>query len=210
MRLTLWLFAAALAVGEPAVPTTLDLPAAQKTGGMPLMDALAKRATARAFDPRDLSTQQLSNVLWAAFGINRPDGKRTAPSAMNRQETDIYVLLKQGVYVYDAKGHRLTQVLTEDVRSLDSRQDFVKEAPLTLVFVADLARMGSGPAQEKESTAAIDAGFISQNVYLYCASEGLATGVRGWVDRDALGKGLGLRPDQKIIAAQSVGYPKKP
>ena len=209
MRLTLWLFAAALAAGETGAPTTLDLPTPQKTGGMPVMEALSKRATARAFDARDLSPQQLSNVLWAAFGVNRADGKRTAPSAMDHQETDIYALLKQGAYVYDAKANRLTQVLADDIRTLGGKQDFVKNAPLTLVFIADLAKMGNGNVAEKESTASLDVGFISQNVYLYCASEGLATGVRGWVDHDALGKRLGLRADQRIIAAQSVGYPKK-
>ena len=153
--------------------------------------------------------QQISSLLWAAFGVNRADGKRTAPSAMDHQETDIYVLLKQGAYVYDAKANRLTQVLAEDIRALGGKQDFVKDAPLTLVYVADLAKMGNGNAAEKESTASIDVGFIAQNVYLYCASESLATGVRGWVDHDALGKRLGLRVDQRIIAAQSVGYPKK-
>jgi len=118
------------------------------------------------------------------------------------------VLLKKGAYVYDAKASRLTQVLAEDIRALGGTQDFVKDAPVTLVYVADYAKMGKG-GLEKEATASIDAGFIAQNVYLYCASEGLATGVRLWVDQDALGKRLGLRPDQHIIAAQSVGYPKK-
>jgi nitroreductase len=209
MRLTLWLFAAALTVGEQTVPMTLDLPAAQKAGGMPLMETLAKRATARAFAPQELSMQQISNLLWAAFGVNRPDGKRTAPSAMNFQEIDVYVLLQRGAYVYDAKGNRLTQVLSEDIRVLGGTQSFVRDAPVTLVFVADLARMSGGANLEKDPIAAFDTGFISQNVYLYCASEGLATGVRAWVDRDALGKRLGLRPDQKIVAAQSVGFPKK-
>jgi nitroreductase len=203
------LLVAALAAAEPTAPATLELPAPQKTGGMPVMEALAKRATARAFAQQDLSPQQLSSLLWAAFGINRPDGKRTAPSAMNFQETDVYVLTKQGAYVYDAKANRLTQVLAEDIRALGGSQPFVKDAPVTLVFVADLARMNKSAASERDSYAAFDTGFISQNVYLYCASEGLATGVRAWVDRDTLGKRLNLRPDQKIIAAQSVGYPAK-
>jgi len=207
MRLALWLFAATLATGTPTTPSAVDLPAPQKSGGMPVMEALSKRATARAFDSQDLSPQQLSNLLWAAFGVNRPDGKRTAPSAMNFQETDVYVLLKQGAYVYDAKANRLMPALAEDVRALGGVQEFVKDAPVTLVFVADLAKMRGG--LDKDATASIDVGFISQNVYLYCASEGLATGVRLMVDRDALGKRLGLRADQHIIAAQSVGYPKK-
>jgi len=167
-----------------------------------------QRATSRAFDTRELSSRQLSTLLWAAFGVNRPDGKRTAPSSMNRLETDIYVLLKQGVYRYDARQHRLEPMLGDDLRELSGKQPFVKDAPVTLVFVADLARMGDGDQVEKLNTAHIDAGFISQNVYLYCASEGLATGVRAWVDRAALGKRMKLRPEQQIIVAQSGGYPK--
>ena len=189
-------------------PKALELVPAQKKGGMPLMEALAKRSTSRAFEAKELTPQQLSNLLWAAFGINRPDGKRTAPSSMNKLETDIYVLMKQGVYVYDAKQHRLDLALAEDIRELGGKQPFVKEAPITLVFVADLAKMNEAGKEEKLNTANIDAGFISQNVYLYCASEGLATGVRAWVDREALGKRLKLRADQYITAAQSVGYPK--
>jgi nitroreductase len=187
----------------------LDLPAPQKSGGMPLMDALAKRTTARAFDAsRELSPKQLSSLLWACFGINRPDGKRTAPSARNFQETDIYVLLKSGTYVYNAPSNRLDLVSAEDVRSLGGTQPFVKDAPVTLVFVADLAKMGKGSNESKMNTANIDVGYISQNAYLYCASEGLATGARGSVDRTALGPKLKLRPDQAIILAQSAGYPK--
>src|ERR1039457_4099054 len=103
---------------------SIDLPAPQKTGGMPLMDALAKRSTARAFDSIELSPQQLSSLLWAAFGINRPDGKRTAPSARNFQETDIYVLLKSGAYVYNAKSNKLDLVVAEDIRALGGTQAF--------------------------------------------------------------------------------------
>lgn len=187
----------------------ISLPAPQKTGGMPLMEALSTRMTSRAFSTRELSLQQLSDLLWAAFGINRPDGKRTAPSARNFQETDIYVLMQQGVYVYDPKSNKLVQKLAEDIRFMGGTQDFVKEAPVTLVYVADLAKMGQASTGDKLQTAYIDVGFISQNVYLYCASEGLATGARGMVDRTALGPKLSLGTDQAIIIAQSVGYPKE-
>lgn len=186
----------------------LELPAPQKTGGLPLMEVLAKRSTARAFDTRDLAPQQFSNLLWAAFGINRADGKRTAPSARNWQEIDVYVLLKQGAFLYDAKNHRLDLVMADDVRPLGGTQAFVKDAPVTLVFVADLAKMGNGSAEAKANNANIDTGYISQNVYLFCASEGLATGARGMVDRAALGPKLNLRSDQMIVLAQSVGFPK--
>lgn len=186
----------------------INLPEPQKTGGMPLMDALAKRSTSRAFDSRELLAQQLSSVLWAAFGINRADGKRTAPSANNKQATDIYVLLKSGAYLYDARANKLEPVLAEDIRKLGGTQDFITNAPVTLVFVADLSKMGNGSAESKKNTANVNVGYISQNVYLFCASEGLATGARGSVDRAALGSRMKLRPDQLIILAQSVGYPK--
>jgi nitroreductase len=207
MKRTWVLFIAAIMAGN-LLAQSIDLPGPQKTGGMPLMDALAKRSTARAFDSKELSAQQLSSLLWAAFGINRPDGKRTAPSAMNFQETDIYVLLKQGAYVYSATSNRLDLVVAEDIRALGGTQSFVKDAPVTLVFVADFARMGQGSVDNKKNTANIDVGYISQNAYLYCASEGLVTGARGSVDRATLGPRLKLRPDQRIILAQSVGYPK--
>jgi nitroreductase len=207
MKRTLSIFAAAFIAGS-LFAQFIDLPAPQKTGGMPLMEALAKRSTARAFDSRELSPRQLSSLLWAAFGINRPDGKRTAPSARNYQETDIYVLLKPGAYVYSAKSNKLDLVVAEDIRALGGTQAFVKDAPATLVFVADLSQMGGGSNEDKKNTANIDVGYISQNVYLFCASEGLVTGARGSVDRTALGPKLKLRPDQTIILAQSAGYPK--
>jgi nitroreductase len=186
----------------------INLPAPQKSGGMPLMEALAKRSTARAFDSKDLSSQQLSSLLWASFGINRPDGKRTAPSANNKQATEIYVLLKQGAYVYEAKSNTLALVLAEDLRKFGGTQAFATNAPVILVFVADLSKMGNASDEAKRNTANINVGYISQNAYLYCASEGLVTGARGSVDRKALGARLNLRPDQVIILAQSVGHPK--
>jgi SagB-type dehydrogenase family enzyme len=178
----------------------------QKTGGMPLMETLAKRSSARAFASRDLSDQQMSDLLWAAFGVNRPDGKRTAPSSRNNQETDIYVLLQQGVYIYNAEAHQLNRLMEEDIRELGGTQEFVKDAPVTLVLIADLTRIAQGGTGDKLQTAYIDAGYISQNIYLYCTSEGLATGARGLVDRPALGDKLGLKETQAIIIAHSVGY----
>jgi nitroreductase len=208
MKRTLSIFVFAIVTGS-LFAQPIDLPAPQKTGGMPLMETLAKRSTARAFDVKELSQQQLSSLLWAAFGVNRPDGKRTAPSAMNYQETDIYVLLKQGTYVYNAQSNKLDLVVGEDLRALGGTQAFVKDAPVTLIYVADLAKMGKGGDEGKKNTANADVGYISQNVYLFCASEGLVTGARGSVDRSALGPKLKLRPDQLIVLAQSVGYPKR-
>jgi nitroreductase len=207
MKRTLSVFFAAF-IASSVFAQSIDLPAPQKTGGMPLMDALAKRSTSRAFATNELSQQQISSLLWAAFGINRPDGKRTAPSARDFQETDIYVLLKSGAYVYSAKSNKLDLVVAEDIRALGGTQAFVKDAPVTLVFVADLSKMGKGNSEGKMNTANIDVGYISQNAYLFCASESLVTGARGSVDRAALGPKLKLRPDQTIILAQSAGYPK--
>ena len=181
----------------------------QMEGGKPLMQALKERATARAFSPEKLPDQVLSNLLWAAFGVNRPDGRRTAPSASNWQEVDIYVVAPNGAFMYEAKTHSLTPVASEDLRALAGTQAFVKDAPVTLVFVADYARMGKATQEQKDFLAPADTGYISQNVYLFCASDGLATGVRASIDKPALAKPLKLRPDQKIILAQSVGYPKK-
>jgi len=183
------------------------LPSPQTDGGRPLMQVLKDRKTTRDFAADKLSPQILSNLLWAAFGVNRPDGRRTAPSAMNWQEMDIYVATADGLFVYDAKGNRLDPVLAQDVRAATGTQPFVATAPLNLVYVADLSKSGSVP--DADLYTAADAGFIAQNVYLFCASEGLATVVRGSVDRAALTKAMKLRPEQKIILAQTVGYPKK-
>jgi len=206
---------AALILAWPAVGAAQDLKAVQLTppnfdGGKPLMQALKARATSRAFDAEKLPDQVLSNLLWAAFGVNRPDsGRRTAPSAQNWQEVDVYVVMANGTYVYDARAHALTPVAPDDLRALTGKQSFAKDAPVTLVFVADYARMGRASQEDKDLYSAADTGYISQNVYLFCASEGLATGVRGSIDRPVLAKALKLRPEQKIMLAQSVGYPKK-
>ena len=188
----------------------VSLPEPQTDGGKPLMQTLKARNTSREIKPDKLPLQVLSNLLWAAFGINRPEsGKRTAPSAMNWQEIDIYVALADGLYVYDAKAQGLNPVLAADVRGATGTQDFVKDAPVNLVYVADLARTGDASADAQNLYTAVDTGVIVQNVYLFCASEGLGTVVRGSVDRAALAKLMKLRPNQRIIVAQTVGYPKK-
>ena len=186
----------------------IQLPAPQTDGGRPLMQVLKERKTQREFSPEKLPVQVLANLLWAAFGINRPDGRRTAPSAMNWQEIDIYVAMGDGLYLYSAKANRLEVILAQDVRAATGTQPFVATAPVDLIYVADLSKTGQAGSQAELFTGA-DAGFISENVYLFCASEGLATVVRGSVDRAALAKVMKLRPDRRILLAQSVGYPKK-
>ena len=192
---------------QTAAVKTVPLPKPETDGGKPLMQVLRERKSTRSYSAQKLSMQTLSNMLWAAFGINRPDGRRTAPSAMNRQEIDIYVVTADGAYLFDAREHALKQVSSEDLRAQAGTQDFVKNAPVNLVYVADNARMGNASAEDKTLYAGADTGFVSENVYLFCASEGLATVVRASVDRAALAKALGLRPDQKIILAQCVGFP---
>jgi SagB-type dehydrogenase family enzyme len=211
MRLWIWLSAALLSVATVYAKDSeiMKLPPPQTTGGKPLMQALQERHSTREFASRPLAAQDLSNLLWAAAGINRADsGKRTAPSARDWREIDVYVATADGAYVYDAKTHALRQVLTRDVRALTGKQDFVASAPLNLVYVADLRRMQDANAEDMNRYAAADTGFIAQNVYLYCASAGLNTVVRGLVDREALAAALGLSPHQQIILAQTVGYPK--
>ena len=188
----------------------IKLLAPQTSGGRPLMQVLKDRKSSREFSSKELPLQVLSNMLWAASGVNRTDsGKRTAPSAVNWQEVDVYVATAHGLYLYDAKAHTLQPVLSEDIRPMTGLQSFVQEVPINLIYVADHARMGNVTPEEKVFYSAADTGFISQNVYLYCASEGLATVVRGLIDRPSLEKAMRLRSDQKVILAQSVGYPKK-
>ncbi|MGD0016909.1 MAG: SagB/ThcOx family dehydrogenase [Verrucomicrobiia bacterium] len=198
-----------LATGYAQEPKPIQLPPPQTEIGKPLMQALKLRQTSRSFDSKKLPLQELSNLLWAANGINRPEsGKRTAPTARNWQEIDVYVALPEGLYLYEARTHVLMLVVTNDLREATGRQPFVKEAPLNLISVADLAKMKDASEENKNFYSATDTGYISQNVYLYCASQGLATVVRGMVDRPSLSKAMNLRPDQKIILAQTVGYPK--
>ena len=188
----------------------VPLPAPQLGGGKPLMQALKERTSARAFSPERLPVQVLANLLWAGYGVNRPEtGGRTAPSANNSQETDIYVATADGLYVYEAKAHALRPILADDIRALTGRQAFVKEAPVNLVYVADLGRMTRAREEDRDFYASAHTGFLSQNVYLYCASEGLATVVRASIDRPALAKAMKLRPEQRITLSQTVGYPKR-
>ncbi len=192
----------------PELPD-IALPAPGMEGGMPLMQALKVRQSSRAFSAQKLPVQVLSDLLWAAAGINRPDsGKRTVPSARNWQEVEVYVVMEEGVYRYDAKANALKAVAKGDLRKLAGRQDFVATAPLNLVYVGDPAKMeGVSSDADIAMYLGADSAFMSQNVYLFCASEGLATVVRAMVDREALAKALGLSGKQRVTLAQTVGYP---
>ena len=187
---------------------SIPLPAPQTEGGKPLMQALKQRRTSRDLKPDKLPAQVLANLLWAGFGINRPESEhRTAPSAMNSQEVDLYVALPEGLYVYEAKPHQLKPVLDEDLRAKTSGQPFATNTPVVLIYVANLPRLTKAKPDSEGSTPPVDTGCITQNIYLYCASEGLATVVYD-LDRAPLAAAMKLRPEQRIILAQAVGYPK--
>jgi nitroreductase len=188
--------------------TYLHLPPPRTTGGRPLREALAFRRSDREFSVQPLPLQMLSELLWSACGINRPSSHgRTAPSARNWQEIEVYAVLPVGAFLYEPDGNRLRRVSAEDLRAATGAQDFVATAPLNLVYVADLERVGAIEPFERRFYCAADAAFVAENVYLYCASEGLATVARGLVDRRALAKVLALRKQQRVMLAQTVGLP---
>jgi nitroreductase len=210
LMLTCLLSVAAAGQAPPGPRAAIELPKPQMSGGKPLLQALAERKSAREFAPRALPPQVLSNLLWAADGVNRPDGRRTAPSAMNRQSVDVYVVMSEGAYLYDAKAHALRLAAAGDLRAATGTQGFAAVAALDLVYVADGAKMGGSSELDRALYGGAETGFIGQNVYLFCASEGLASVVRASVNRDALARALHLRAEQRITLAQSVGYAAAP
>jgi SagB-type dehydrogenase family enzyme len=188
---------------------TVALPVPKKSGGMSLLKALSLRQSQRSFSEKELSPKVLSNLLWAAYGVNRPDDGRTVPSARTWKEFDIYVVKADGWFVYEPAKHTLLKMGNEDLREYAGKQDFVKTAPLNLIFVADYNRMTNATEELMNFYSAADVGFISQNVYLYCASAKLSTVVRAQIDRDKIREVFKLRPGQQPILAQTVGYPKE-
>ena len=185
----------------------IKLPQPQTDGG-DLLQALKARRSTREFSARPLPQELLSTLLWAACGINRPaTGGRTAPSAHGWQEIDVYAALPEAAYWYDAQENALVLAAAKDVRALTGLQDFPATAPLNLVYVADFARMPGANEEDRVFFAATDAAVIAQNVYLFCAAKNLAVVMRGMIDRRRLAPALGLRRDQRIVLAQTVGFP---
>ncbi len=184
----------------------IDLPAPRRTGGMPLMEALARRRSSRDFGSRALPRQTISDLLWAAWGYNRPD-KRTAPSSRDKQEIELYVAMPEGLYLYDAEANRLRMVSGEDLRPLTGTQPFVAEAPLNIIYVCRKQMITGKTPDELIAATYANTGFIAQNVYLFCASESLATVVRAMVDREKLAEAMHLSEQSMITLVQSVGYP---
>ncbi len=189
---------------------SIELPPPRWERASPVLDLLQKRRSSREFSPRPLPLAVLSTLLWAAFGVNRSQsGGRTAPSAHNWQEIAVYAVLADGAYRYDALANALRLVRTGDVRASTGVQDYVGGAPLNLVYVADFGKMSEATDEQRTFYASADAAVIAQNVYLFCACTGLATVVRGLVDRRKLAPALGLPVTERIVLAQTVGYPAR-
>lgn len=194
-----------------AEPGDGALPPPRRTAGMPLMEALSQRHSSREFAAAELPAEMLSGLLWAACGVNRPTaGMRTAPSAVNWQEIDVFVASKEGVSLFDPPRHRLKPLLNRDIRAEIGVQPFVKQAPICLIYVADFAKMTRASDEDKVFYSACDVGVMAQNVYLFAASEGLNTCAVGLVRRKPLAEALNLRPEQRVLLCQPVGYPAPP
>ncbi len=200
------------AAAAAAIPTSaaqmkpMALPAPRREGGRPLLSALNLRHSTRAYSSRALSMQTLSDLLWAAFGVNRPSGDRTAPYWRHIMVIDIYLAMADGVWLYEPKAHELQFYLPDDIRAQTGTQDFVAAAPLNLVYVAHGERMQDLKAEDRRLYSSVDTGFIGQNVYLFCASEGLASVFRGAVDYAKLAEAMKLPDQQFVTFAQTVGY----
>jgi nitroreductase len=186
--------------------TARELPPPRKDGGKPLFQALNLRRSIREYSDRALPPQVLSDLLWAAFGVNRPGGDRTAPYWRHIMVIDVYAAMADGVWLYEPSRHALLLHMRSDIREQTGLQEFVASAPLNLIYVAHGERMRDVAAEERRLYASVDAGFIGQNVYLFCASEGLATVFRGAIDYGKLNRAMQLGEGQFVTFAQTVGY----
>ncbi|MDR0364441.1 MAG: SagB/ThcOx family dehydrogenase [Bacteroidales bacterium] len=198
-----------IAISGCAQPKEIQLPDPIITGGMPLMDALKNRKSAREFSDKNIDNQTLSNLLWAAFGYNRIDEKkRTAPSANNKQEIEIYCAMRNGLFLWNPDRNVLIPIVEEDVRAKTGGQDYVAAAALNLIYVCNNDVYGGGMSDSRKNIVYVDTGYISENVYLFCASTGLSTVARGFFDPVELSKTLSLPDSKWVVLTQSIGYPK--
>ena len=209
MKQTLALGIAVMLAGTLQLPAQdLKLPDPDTKGGKPLMECMALRKSSRSFSSKKLSPQIMANIFYAADGISRKDGRKTVPTARNAQNQMIYAATADGSWLYEPKTNTLKKLGSKDIRAVCGKQGFHADAPLVLVYVAEPEKCGKTPEQQ-QNYAANHAGYSSQNVYLYAASEGLATVVCAMVDRDALAKALNLPANQQIMYSQPIGYPGK-
>jgi SagB-type dehydrogenase family enzyme len=182
------------------------LPTPQFASNMPLLQSLQERHSNRKFRADELPVSMIASILWAGFGVNRTDGKRTAPSAYDVQDIDIYLATSKGLFSYDAPNHSLVSILPDDLRTFTGTQGFVAAAPLNLVYVSDYSKF-SASNEECMQWSWAHSGCIAQNVYLACAALGLATVVRSTINRATLAKQMSLNTNQHITLSQTVGYP---
>ncbi|MBN2384689.1 SagB/ThcOx family dehydrogenase [bacterium] len=191
-------------------PVQLPEPDVEQT--LSLLEALKNRKSDRDFSPTDLTLNQLSTVLWCANGLNREDGRRTAPAALNMQAVDLYLVLPAGIFGYEPAGHRLLPIRSGDQRALAGMQDFVAVASLNLVYVADLDKLANlpefvrnVPEEIKLGWTLVSAGCQCQNVALFCAATHLKCVVRGSIDAPAFSRAVGLKSSQRVLLAQTIG-----
>jgi nitroreductase len=191
-------------------PVSIQLNAPTQERGANIMEALANRHSTREFSPEKLSLQDLSDLLWAANGVNRPDGRRTAATARNNQDIDVYVIMEEGSYLYDAQAQALTLVAEGDYRGLIADAQLpVKEAPVSLLMVSDLSRFTGMDVEVQKQWGALDAGIVSQNIMLFASACGLVTVPRVYMKKDELKETLHLSATQVPMINNPVGHPKK-
>lgn len=197
-----------LFLGTSIIAGEIALPKPNLKSGKPFMQCVAERRTERKFSTKPLSQQTIAEILFVADGVTRKDGRKTVPTARNKQNQSVYAVTADGIYLYNSKKHSLIPVMKGDYRKNCGLQPFHKKAPLILLFVADLSAVGNTPA-DQALYAGNHSGSASQNVYLYAASENLATVVCGMLDRTALKKLLNLKKDQMVVFSQPIAYPAK-
>lgn len=174
--------------------------------GMTLLNALKNRKSSKGFTEKEISLQDISNMMWAALGVNRPDGKRTAPTGSNRQEIELYAFFKHGAYYYNYKNHTLELVAKGDHRAITGRAD-AQKAYLNLLFIADTDKTGPGHRPGDANTVSyVNVGYVSQNVYLYCASAGIGSRARGGWNQQKVVETLKLKDSMIVVLGQTVGY----
>lgn len=194
-------------IAEAQNAGTIKLPLPERSGGKELMQCLNERQSSREFSDKEIPMQELSNLLWAANGINREEiGKHTAPTANNKQNMEVYAILPNGVYFYNDKENALTLIESGNHMDKTGTQDFVGKSKLNIIIVSDMSKLGDGAIEKKNIYAGIHTGAIMQNIYLYCASAGLKTVTRASFNQETLSALLKLPADKKVILAQTVGY----
>ncbi|NDV58599.1 SagB/ThcOx family dehydrogenase [Bacteroides sp. 519] len=207
-QLLLLLFMISFTSCAASTEKVIKLPSPNMNRPSTVMNSLSERKSTREYSDKELTLADLGDMLWAANGINRPkEGNRTAPSAMNKQDVDVYVIMAKGAYLYDAANHSLNLIIEGDHRALVAgKQDFVLQAPVSLVLVSDFSRLGEPENERVKAMGAVDVGIVSQNISIFCAAAKLATVPRASMEHATLKTTLGLTDAQSPIINHPVGY----